>query len=114
MKWWLILPVAHRRLVLGLLALGLFLDHSRCRHDSDPLAGELADVFLLMEPLGLHLPLAGLYAKSQTCMLALPSVYSTTAYSPGSSGLVGQIRYTSCPTCLRKISTRSGSSTISL
>src|SRR6516162_874690 len=30
-------------------------------------------------------------AKSHTCMLSLVSVYSTTAYSPGSRGVLGQI-----------------------
>src|SRR5258708_11447993 len=56
----------------------------------------------------------GATKKSQTCIFILPSVYSTTAYSPGSSGLEGQILYTRSPTCFPKVSTRSGSSTFSL
>jgi len=36
----------------------------------------------------LHFPLI---AKSKTCMFTLPSVNSTTAYSPGSSFSCGQI-----------------------
>src|SRR5258708_39416738 len=55
----------------------------------------------------------GATKKSQTCMFILPSVYSTTAYSPGSSGLEGQILYTREPTCFRKASTSAGSPTFS-
>lgn len=34
---------------------------------------------------------AGRQAKSQVWTLPLPAVYSITAYSPGSSGCIGQI-----------------------
>src|ERR1019366_6148473 len=52
-------------------------------------------------------------AKSQTWMLSLSSVYSTTAYSPGSSFSLGQILYSPLASSFFRISTMVGSSTVS-
>src|SRR4051794_36317565 len=56
-----------------------------------------------------------LTAKSQICMFILPSVNSTTAYSPGRKGCFGQILYSPPGViCFWKTSTVDRSSTTSL